>query len=60
VREKGKQSNLERYGVEHQMLSKEIKDKIKKNNIEKYGFEYPMQNPEIAFDISIKYSKRKK
>src|SRR6056297_1904311 len=47
VKEKTKQTNLERYGVEHVMQSEEIKEKIKQTNLERYGFDYPSQSKEI-------------
>lgn len=56
-----KQTNLEKYGVEHNFQTQEsrersskwikseiFKDKSKKTNLEKYGVENPMQNKEIS------------
>ena len=42
-----KATNIEKYGVETPMQSKEVKDKIKATNLEKYGAEHPMQNTEV-------------
>jgi hypothetical protein len=44
---KTKETTLERYGVEHQMHSEEIKEKTKQTSLQKYGTEYPMQNKDI-------------
>jgi hypothetical protein len=38
---------LERYGVEHQMHTDELKEKVKNTNLERYGTVAPLQNPEI-------------
>jgi len=39
-KEKAKQTNMEKYGVEHTTQSKEVKDKIKNSFLEKYGVEH--------------------
>jgi hypothetical protein len=46
-REKCKETNLKRYGVEHQMLNVGVKEKIKKTNLKKYGVENPFQSKEF-------------
>jgi len=46
-----KATNIEKYGVETPMQSKEVKDKIKATNLEKYGVENPMQNTEVKDKI---------
>lgn len=50
--DKGKKTNLERYGVENVFQSEVIKDKIKKDTINKYGVEYNVQRSEIIIKIS--------
>jgi len=40
VKEKIKNTNLERYGVENPYQSNEIKEKIKNTNLERYGYQY--------------------
>ena len=47
VREKVKQTNLERYGVENTLQSKIIREKIKQTNLERYGVEHPTQSDTI-------------
>ncbi len=44
---KVKKTNLDKYGVEYVLQSKEIQDKVSKTNIERYGVEYPAQSEEI-------------
>jgi len=39
IREKMKETNLQKYGVEYPFQSKEIHDTVKRNNLEKYGNE---------------------
>ena len=46
-KEKIRQTNLERYGVENPNQSKEIQNKTKKTNLERYGVENPNQSKEI-------------
>jgi len=57
IKNKIKKTNLERYGVEHQMESDLIKNKIKKTNLERYGIQNVSQiNSIIGNDINyIKY-----
>ena len=50
-KEKVKNTNLERYGVENTFQSKEKKEKIKQTNNIKYGIDYPTQNKEILNKI---------
>lgn len=45
--EKQKKHNLEKYGVEYNILRPEIQKKIKNTNKEKYGVDYPLQNKDI-------------
>ena len=47
VREKVKQTNLERFGCEYVLQNKEIREKYKQTNLEKYGCENPFQNKEV-------------
>lgn len=44
---RAKQTCLEKYGVEHPMQIKEIREKAEKTNLEKYGVRKPLQNKEI-------------
>lgn len=46
-REKAKQTNLEKYGVENPLQNETIKNKCIKTNLEKYGVKYPQLNNEI-------------
>ena len=46
-RERTKETNLEKYGVENPFQSEEIKKKIKEKNLEKYGVDHHMKVPEI-------------
>lgn len=43
AREKQRQTNLARYGVEYTFQAEEVKDKIKNTFLEKYGVEYSFQ-----------------
>lgn len=47
MKEKTKQTILNKYGVEHNLQCPEIKEKIKQTCLKKYGVEYAMQCPEI-------------
>lgn len=51
VKEKRKQTNLERYGVENPFQSKIKKDKIKQTNLERYGTNNPAQSKIIKDKI---------
>ena len=51
VKDKIKQTNLERYGCEHPAQTKKIKDKIKQTNLETYGCENVFQNKGIKDKI---------
>lgn len=44
---RAKQTCLEKYGVEHPMQIKEIREKAEKTNLERYGVRKPLQNKEI-------------
>jgi hypothetical protein len=49
--ERVKKNCLEKFGVEHALQSKFVKDKSKNTNLEKYGFENPFQVEEIKDKI---------
>ena len=42
-----KQTNIIKYGVENVFQSEEIKEKIKKTNLEKYGVDHPQKSKEV-------------
>ena len=46
MKEKTKETNLEKYGVEYVAQFPEFKDKIKQTNLEKYGVEFYSQTKE--------------
>ena len=46
-----KETNLEKYGVEHSLQSKEVREKGKQTNLEKYGVENPFQSEDIKEKI---------
>jgi hypothetical protein len=48
IKNKIKQTVLERYGVDHISKSKEILELKRKNSMNKYGVEYPIQHPEFS------------
>ena len=45
VKDKTKQTNLERYGCENTFQYQEFKDKAVETRLEKYGFKYSLENP---------------
>lgn len=47
VKEKIKNTNLERYGVENYRQTEECSEKIRNTSLERYGVENPTQNEEI-------------
>jgi hypothetical protein len=47
VKEKFKQTCLERFGVDHQWKSTIVQEKIKQTTIKRYGFENALKNKEI-------------
>ncbi len=47
VKNKYKNTCLEKYGVENVFQFEDVKDKIKKSNLERYGVEYPQQSEMI-------------
>ena len=47
VQEKGKQTCLERYGVEYALQNKEVREKVKQTNLERYGCSCSLQNEEV-------------
>ena len=51
VKEKRKQTNIERFGTENVFASEVIKQKIKETNLERYGVEYTSQNQDILNKI---------
>jgi len=51
IREKIKQTNLNKFGFENPAKNEEIKKAIKQTNLEKYGFEFAFQNEEIKSKI---------
>lgn len=42
-----KETNLERYGVDHPLKLDKFKEKSKKTNLERYGVEYSIQNKNV-------------
>ena len=44
---KTKQTNLEKFGVEYPSQNEDIKEKTKQTNLERYGVEFVLQNKEI-------------
>jgi len=51
IKEKKKNTNLKKYGVESPFQSEKIKEKIKQTNIKNYGVENPFQSEEIKEKI---------
>ena len=51
IKEKRKQTNMERFGVENPYQSKEIQEKIKQKNLELYGVEYATQRKDVKEKI---------
>ena len=47
INAKIKNTMLSKYGVEHAMQSKEIKEKVHINNLKKYGTEYTINLPQV-------------
>ena len=52
IQDKAKKTNLEKYGVDNPLKSKEIQDKVRNTNMERRGVPYPMQSKEVM-DKSI-------
>ena len=44
IKNRKKQTCIDKYGVDNPSKSKEIKEKVKKTNLEKFGVEYPLQS----------------
>ena len=44
---RSRDTNIERYGVEHPLQLDKFKEKSKKTNFKKYGVEYSMQNKKV-------------
>lgn len=51
-REKSKNTNLQKYGVDNPAKAEVIKEKIKKTNLQKYGVEYSFQSESVKEKIS--------
>lgn len=51
VQEKIRQSNLERYGVEHNQQCPEVRAKARATNLERYGHEESLAAPEVRAKI---------
>ena len=47
TKQKMKETNISKYGVDNPFKSKEIQEKIKRTNLEKYGVEHAAQNESI-------------
>ena len=58
AREKRKNTNIKKFGVENVFANEEIKEKIKSVNIERYGVESPIHNEEIRNKINNTMLKR--
>ncbi len=54
LKEKARQTNLERYGVTNSLHSEEIKEKVKQTNLERYGVEYYLQSNEAKKNNSFR------
>lgn len=57
-KQKRKQTNLERHGVEYSSQSESIKDKIKQTNLERYGVDNPRKNKQIIKKIQSQLDHR--
>ena len=55
MREKTKQTNLIKYGVEYPSQSKKIREKSKQTCLKRYGIEYPLQSEEIKEMLNLIY-----
>lgn len=51
IKEKTKQTNLERYGVVDPMSNFEVQEKGRKTNLERYGTEFTFQNKDVKEKI---------
>lgn len=51
IKEKIKQTNIEKYGFPYSKMSEKVKETERYNNLEKYGFESILQIPEIREKI---------
>ena len=47
IKEKRKETNLQKYGVENVNQLNVVQEKSKQTNLQKYGAEFPIQNKEI-------------
>ena len=46
-------TNIKKYGVEHPLQNKDIKNKIKITNLQKYGVENPFQNEDVKNKMKL-------
>jgi G:T-mismatch repair DNA endonuclease (very short patch repair protein) len=51
IKNKTKQTNLERYGTEHTFQAPDIKEKINNTNLDKWGYSNPAKSPIIVEKI---------
>jgi hypothetical protein len=47
MKEKRKETNIKKYGVDNPSKSNDIKEKVKESNMKKFGVEHAMQNKDI-------------
>jgi uncharacterized protein YcfL len=59
IKQKIKETNLEKYGFESPLQNETIKNKVKATNLEKYGVEYSSQHPNIMEKITKNMYKSK-
>lgn len=52
VKEKRKQTSIERYGVDNPSKNSDVKDAIKQTSIERYGVDNPSKNSDVRSKIS--------
>lgn len=58
VKEKIKNSLIEKYGVDHYSKTEDYKTKVKSTNLKKYNVEYPQQNELIKEKTKIKVNEK--
>lgn len=54
IKEKRKQTNLDRYGVENNMYIEGVREKTKEHWLNEYGYDNPNKNDNVKIKISIK------
>ena len=54
IKEKIKQTNLEKYGATSYVKTKEYIKKTKQTNLEKYGYEWAQQHPDIHKKTNVR------